>query len=862
MAKSAGHPERPMRVFVSYAGSDRPWASWAAQVLEAAGYQVELDVWDWAAGDNFVRRMSEALDRADVVLSLWSPAYFMPDRFTEDEWTAAVALRPRGRTRLVPVRVAEVTPPGLLRPMIYRDVFGLDEDDARTVLLGAVAGPTGRGQPVAFPGRAVEGGPRMPGSIPTVWNVPYRNRVFTGRRPQLAALREGLTSGERALVQALTGIGGVGKTQLAIQYAHLFSGEYDLIWWVDAGNPALIGEQLARCAVAAGWVGATTKVDDAWTAMKDHLRRTGRWLLIFDNAEDAAAIYPWLPPGGGHVVITSRSATFTQVAVPVRVAEFTRDESIELLHAHRADLSRPDADELARALGDLPLAVAQAAALLEDTGLSARDYLDELEAHAGEILDEGRPLGYPLSLAAGIHLAVSRLGDQAPAALELLHLAAILAPEPIPVAWFSQARSHLPDPLGVAADRPLTLRRAVSRVGSVGLARTTPEALQVHRLTQAVLRDDRTREQLQGDHGFAAALIAAVEPDNAGTDPASWSAWATLLPHLLALDPVAGPGVLRDTALHALWYLLMRGDYQTALALTETWYARWSDDLGPDHPHTLHTARRLAAAYFFTGRYADARDLTVDTLARSRRVLGEDHTDTLVAASNLAAYLSAQGQFEEALDLNTDTLNRYRRVLGDDDPETLRTASNLAIAMRKLGRHQDACDLNTDTLARYRRALGDDHRDTLRTASNLAIDLRRLDRGREAHDLNVQTLSRYREVLGDDHPETLRTASNLALDLHATGRYQEAHDLNTDILSRYRRTLGDDHPETLRTASNLAEDLHSLGRYQEAHDLNAEILPRYRQALGADHPEAVRTAGNLAADRDALKPDQPADAGP
>jgi lipopolysaccharide biosynthesis glycosyltransferase len=118
-------------VFVSYAGPDRPWAEWAAAQLEAAGWSAELDVWDWAAGDSIQLRMNQALESADRVLALWSPAYFEPHRFTQDEWITLMAARPDERTRLVPVRIADVTPPVLLRSLIYRDVFGMDEGAAR-----------------------------------------------------------------------------------------------------------------------------------------------------------------------------------------------------------------------------------------------------------------------------------------------------------------------------------------------------------------------------------------------------------------------------------------------------------------------------------------------------------------------------------------------------------------------------------------------------------------------------------------------------------------------------------------------------------------------------------------------------------
>ncbi|HEU4426878.1 MAG TPA: TIR domain-containing protein, partial [Pilimelia sp.] len=221
-----------MDLFISYAGPDRPWAEWAGWQLEQAGYAVELDVWDWAAGDNVVLRMNDALARAERVLVLCSPVYFERSRFTTDEWTAVMARRPDrdGRHRLVPVRVAPGDPPPILAPLVFRDVFDLGEQRARQELLAAVGGgrrPTGE---PSFPGSAeaegADAGPRPPGTAPVLWNVPPRDPAFTGREALLGELRERLQGGQRALVQALHGMGGVGKTQLAVEYAHMFAGDY------------------------------------------------------------------------------------------------------------------------------------------------------------------------------------------------------------------------------------------------------------------------------------------------------------------------------------------------------------------------------------------------------------------------------------------------------------------------------------------------------------------------------------------------------------------------------------------------------------------------------------------------------------
>jgi hypothetical protein len=243
--------------FVSHAGADRAWAEWVAWQLAEAGYRVELDVWDWAPGRNFVTAVSDALERTARVVALFSAAYFDRSRYTTEEWSAAMVHVPGAEQgRLVPVRVEEVATeqvPAVLRPLVFCDVFGVDAGQARQRLLDAVQGPRrpdgepvfpGRGSPAGL-GRLGGSGPRLPGSVPRVWNIPARNPEFTGRDQVLVALRDLLTGGDRAVVQALHGMGGVGKTQLATEYAWRFAGAYELAWWVDAEQAGLIGDQFA-----------------------------------------------------------------------------------------------------------------------------------------------------------------------------------------------------------------------------------------------------------------------------------------------------------------------------------------------------------------------------------------------------------------------------------------------------------------------------------------------------------------------------------------------------------------------------------------------------------------------------------------
>ncbi|MFE2991147.1 FxSxx-COOH system tetratricopeptide repeat protein, partial [Streptomyces sp. NPDC059262] len=807
---SDGDMGRGERLFVSYAGADRAWAEWVAWHLQDAGYDVELDLWHWGAGDNAVLRMSQAVERGRMV-ALFSQAYFDVSRFTTEEWTSRLASRDASQRRetLVPLRIEEVEAhavPGLLRPLVVADLFGLREEQARLALLRAVAGPVGTPgeRPVfpAVPGAGRPGrlrqlgatGPRLPGSLPRVWNIPARNAAFTGRDELLVRVRTGLAGTPAVAVLALDGRGGVGKTQLAIEYAHRFGGEYELAWWVAAEDPALIPDQLAALAVATGCALPDTPREQAMQALGEELRTRSRWLLVFDNAEDPGALSGHLPAASGHVVITSRNPHWHHLARPVDVDVLARAESVALLRSRSRGLTEGVAERLAQALDDLPLALVQAAEAL--TAYTPDKYLNLLEHHADVATDDGTPPDYPRSLAAQVRLSMQRLGDQEPVAAELLRACSLLAPEPFDLNSCDPS-AHQDEQDGSEALVPLLLdprvfRRVLAAVDRFGLARVTNGSIQLHRLTQAVLRDQLSAEERARAVRHAGLLLTTAHPGDA-KDPVTWPRWSALLPHLLHLAPsdLTTPQA-REAARDACWYLMEHGTARPALPRLQALHQAWQQELGDDHNDTLRAATHLARAFHETQNHAQARDLDSDTLARQRRVLGEDHPNTLATASNLANQLTALGETEQARTLDEDTLARRRRVFGDDHPNTLVSASNLAVRLAELGETEQARTLAEDTLARRRRVLGDNHPHTLMSASILANQLAVLGETEQARTLGEDTLARQRRVLGDDHPNTLNTAGTLAVRLAALGETEQARTLGEDTLARQRRVLGDD----------------------------------------------------------------------
>ncbi|WP_331481650.1 FxSxx-COOH system tetratricopeptide repeat protein, partial [Streptomyces rubrogriseus] len=813
-------------VFVSYAGPDRAWAEWAAWHLREVGHAVELDVWDWRIGDNFIERMNDAMRRATTVVALFSNNYFDPARWTREEWTSVVARR----ERIVPVTIEPLTAsdiPDILTAVIRKDLHSLDEQAAITALLEAVNGPTGPRTAPSFPGTpapvhaAPAGGaqgqrPRLPSGagLPRVWNVRDRNPHFTGREALISRIREGLLGGRQAVVQALHGLGGIGKTQIALEYAHRFASQYDTVWWIDAAQADQILVRYTELAARLGIAKPEAGAEHNARTLLEHLHTQDRWLIILDNADDPHDFESLIPTGPGHVLITSRNPGWNDRVHSLNLGVFARSDSLAYLTARMPGITPDQAGGLADDLGDLPLALAQAVGVIT-SGMTLDRYRHLLTEKTAALMANGGPPGYPAPLAAAVDIATNRLTGDHPDAADLLRLGAFLGPEPIPTAWLEAVRDRL-STIAVDPDNIMWPQTALRSLARYGLARVDHETFQIHRLTQAILRDRSGQADTVRSEDDVATILTTVAPGDPDT-PAAWPGWAAYTTHLAARkDTATSRPELRQALVRAARYLIKSGQERTARDLISALHENWTGVLGEDHPDTLDSAHYLGHVISYFGQYGEASRVHEDTLERRRRTLGEDHRHTLDSAHSLAATLHHLGHYGEARRMVEDTLERRRRILGEEHPDTLHSAHSLAGALHDLGQYSQARRMHEDTHERRRRTLGDDHPDTLDSAHSLASSLHNLGQYTDAQRMIEDTFVRRRRILGEDHPDTLVSAHDRAASLHALGQYAEARRMVENTLERRRRTLGDDHPQTLAYTHDLAASLHNLGHYGEA----------------------------------------------
>ncbi|WP_414573145.1 tetratricopeptide repeat protein [Nostoc sp. CCY 9925] len=657
-----------------------------------------------------------------------------------------------------------------------------------------------------------------------LWNIPYpRNPFFTARETVLEEMRNALLTKKLA---ALSGLGGIGKTQTVIEYAYRYRHEYQAILWVRAAFETELVSGFVRLAELFN-LPVSQQQDESLViaAVKQWLATHNGWLLIVDNADDIAMLREFLPGAHqGYVLLTTR-AQATGIYQRIEIKKMPPEDGALLL-LRRAKLiaeeagldgvseeERTLAETISREMDGLPLALDQAAAFIEETPSSLAEYLQFYREEGARLLAERGELAidHP-NVAITFSLAFQKVLQRNPTAGDLIWVCAFLAPDAIPEEIFTKGAAELGENLSQLANKPLDFVKVIQEAGRFSLIYRNPtnKTLDIHRLVQEVLKAEMDEDNCRL---WAQRTVCAVTQVFPNAEYANWRECDRLLPHAkVAIDWISQYQFESEKAALLLnetgYYLDERGQYSEAEPLYEKALSLRQRLLGEEHPDVASSYNNLAGLYLSQGKYSEAEPLYQTALSLRQRLLGEDHFDVATSYNNLAALYYFQGKYSEAEPLYQTALSLRKRLLGEEHPHVASSYNNLAALYESQKRYS------------------------------------------EAEPLYQIALSLRKRLLGEEHPHIATSYNNLGALYYFQGRYSEAEPLYQTALSLRKRLLGEEHPDVTTSYNDLAGLYYSQGRYSEAQPLYEKALEIAELSLGVNHPNTITIRENLKLLRD------------
>jgi tetratricopeptide (TPR) repeat protein len=678
---------------------------------------------------------------------------------------------------------------------------------------------------------------------PSGFCVPYdQNAHFTGRGSLLERLSLALHDKKPKQYNhriSLHGLGGVGKTQIALAYAYLHKSDYNYVFWISAVDRAQLLSGFGAIANATRCINRASgqSPDEVAKSVLQWLRRAEKCLLVIDNLDDITVVDGYLPSTSGavHTLITTRNKNSNRIpAEGFEIMTMDPQEAVEFL-VNRISLQdtqgsqiQTEAPKIVEELGYLPLAIEQAAAYIcESENIS--EFLTTYKESRQKLLAR-RPEGnysYPKTVATTWRMSLQRLETSHPDSIFLLHYLVFLNPDEILVEFLKAGNSGLQAQIEAVIGDNLRFRECLIALQTFSLIRVFAEGekISIHRLVQAVIQNDLDTDQ-------QAMVLSDIVQLGLQSFPnmSDECKRATCRRYRSQVIVCLGHGdnMKRDSkwltlAERVAFYLSMDGLYVDGLHWWTLTFDIRKTLLGPEHRDTLESMNGLAWSYRSLGQTKEAAQLYGETLEIRKRVLGPEHRDTLESMNGLAWSYRSLGQTKEAAQLNGETLEIRKRVLGPEHPATLDSINNLAVSYQSLGQTKEAAQLHGETLEIRKRVQGPEHPDTLLSMNNLAVSYQSLGQTKEAAQLHGETLEIRKRVQGPEHPDTLQSMNNLAVSYQRLGQTKEAAQLYGETLEIRKRVLGPKHPDTLQSMNNLASSYRSLGQTEEAAQL--EVIP-------------------------------------
>ena len=836
--------------------------------LRARGVDAFLDQFlPGAPHEGWPLWMERQIERRDFTLMVCTEPYRR--RFMEDEaegvglgvvWEARILrnllYNDAGRhSRIIPILLGSSD--GAFVPTVFRGHFYdiSDERGFESLLRPLLAEPKAK---AAALGSLGPQGSRW-SAFERPWLVPHalRTSYFTGREDLLARLRLQLSERGRA---ALSGLGGVGKTQTAMEYAQRHRSDYpDGVFWVDAETTGGLTSGFAAMATLLGLPAAEAPdQEEAVKAVLAWLSGPNGWLLVMDDVGDRGDLRRFVPqPHNGHVLITSRESVFHALGIAraLEVTDLAAEEAVRflLLRTGRddAETERAAAAELAAELGSLPLALEQAAAYIVETNTDFTAYLRALRKRRVSLLEKAGGLVSHETVAVTWAANFEAVERASPAAADVLRISAFLGPDAIPFELFLDGAAALGGPIAEALVDPdeLSVAEMLRPLTRYSLIRSdaTLRAYGVHRLVQEVVRTAVGESDARAFVGRGVAALNAALPK---AEYAASPLYERLIPHVMAIAPWVDANELHPAGWTRLssqagWYLRERGRYAEAGELMRYALTTAERAVGPNHLDVAESLNQLGVIYMYQARYAEAQSLHERALAIREQALGPEHQAVADSLNNLGLLKGNLGRYAEAVPLHERSSAIYERVCGPTDKLVAMSLNNLAHAYGGQDRYAEAKPLFERALAMYESAVGAEHPDVAYCLNGLALVLTRLGQVQAAEPLFERALALREQALGPEHPAVAAGLISFAESVSKQGRYAEAAALLERALAIFERAHGRDHPEVAEALVALAPVRRSQGRTAEALALYERALDIKRRSLPADAPELAEIRQNV-----------------
>src|SRR6266487_3427300 len=813
----------PVTMFLSYAHKDESLCDQLKAHLSLLQHQGLVSTWHdrrILPGADWAQEIDTYLETAPIVLLLVSASFFASNYCIGVEMKRALSRHEAGQARVIPILVRPCdwkSAPFVHLQILPKNAKAITDWNNRDKAWADV---------IAGIRRVIEELPSLsvstsPAALPPIWNVPYpHNPLFTGREELLTQLVTTLHAGQPTALsqpQAISGLGGIGKTQLALEYAYRYRADYQAILWAQAEtHENLTSSYLAIATLLNLPEKSEQENARVITAVKVWLQRNTKWLLILDNADDLRLARDFLPPSvGGHVLLTTRAQATGRFAHRLEV-DILSTELGALFLLRRAGLllaeatfeqaetaEQARAKEICEKLGGLPLALDQAGAYIEETGCSLSEYQRLFQHHRANLLAEHHGLveDHPKSVATTWSLSFAQVEQNNLAAADLLRLCAFLAPDAIPEEIITKGAKHLgPNLAPVGADAYL-LNQAVEALRAYSLLSRDPHThmLSVHRLVQAVMRDSLSNGTDQQWKQQVVCAVSTARPNV--VDVEQWNACERWLPHaLICTDWIKQEHMMGLEAADLLdaagYYLDERGRYVEAELLLTQAHSIYEQRLGAEHPDTDRSLNNLALLYYHQGMYEQVELLLAQSLSIREWQSGVQHPHTAHIFCNLTVTYENQGKYEQTELLLVQALSIHEQRSEHQHSFMANSLNNRAAIYYHQGKYIEAEPLYQRALSICEQQLGAEHLDTASSLNNLADLYRHQGKYSLAEPLYQRALSIREERLGATHPHTALSLNNLANLYQSQGKYSLAEPLYQQALSIQKERLGATHPPT------------------------------------------------------------------